>query len=494
MTNLFEEWNKKGSDWKQPVSGAQNKGWLRNKDYQKDSGGVELVPGEAQFDLQPAAVAQSNVRQNNQSRAESDKSLGYTASIRDFHLPKSDVATAMSALSSQLKAGETLLWAGSPDRKNLQSQFYIVIVVLLLMSAVLIVINAKAGESFWLQFILPGIPVVVSLFWLNWYKNVRNTIYGITDQRIIYLQKQSVGFAHTDLPLSAIRDVKTGSTGGSGGTGSVRLLTGCWSWNVRWLTGLSNVQQVARIITHHMNSGLVTSAGAGASAVRWKIMQVLIPIVLSLTICVRLWLSLFNQPSYEVYVPENLQPGQKYPLIVGLTPDGHGKDEIDVLKPACNQNQSIILASNDVKNGPFYYEWAPKVTQAIEQAMKKYPVDRNRIYASGFSGGGMSAYWLVEDHPDLIKGLIINTGMMPYASDPPKDDPIPGNFPKNKHAVFLASPTDFRYKAMKKNKELLEKQLGWKVDWLEFTGGHKYAPTEKYIEAVRLLENGQNAK
>ena len=60
------------------------------------------------------------------------------------------------------------------------------------------------------------------------------------------------------------------------------------------------------------------------------------------------------------------------------------------------------------------------------------------------------------------------------------------NYPRGKIAVFLASPSDFRYSEMKRDLAFL-KSLGWKTEWIEFKGGHKAAPPSAYKEAAKRL-------
>ena len=53
----------------------------------------------------------------------------------------------------------------------------------------------------------------------------------------------------------------------------------------------------------------------------------------------------------------------------------------------------------------------------------------------------------------------------------------------------LASPSDFRYQEMKRDRTFLE-ILGWKTKWIEFQGGHRIAPAASYDQAARwLIEN-----
>jgi predicted esterase len=85
-------------------------------------------------------------------------------------------------------------------------------------------------------------------------------------------------------------------------------------------------------------------------------------------------------------------------------------------------------------------------------------------------------------YPDLIKAVVINTGMINenYISQKSK-------YPRNKLAVFIASASDFRYNEMKRDRKFLE-DLGWKTKWTEFGGGHMIAPASKYEEAAAWLD------
>lgn len=89
---------------------------------------------------------------------------------------------------------------------------------------------------------------------------------------------------------------------------------------------------------------------------------------------------------------------------------------------------------------------------------------------------------------------------------------------ENKTVVFLASPTDFRYKNMQWDRQFLESK-GWKtksaycailaqyvlqsqhskidkilptLQWIEFEGGHNFAPESAYEEAAEWIEEKYN--
>jgi poly(3-hydroxybutyrate) depolymerase len=189
--------------------------------------------------------------------------------------------------------------------------------------------------------------------------------------------------------------------------------------------------------------------------------------------------------SCEVYVPTGLDRTKPHPLVFGFDPGGNGLALLPAWKRACDRFQWILVASNNFRNGPWSDRDAALQLETLRLAEHDYPVDPARIYATGFSGGAMHAHDIVGDHPEIFRGLVANTGMMPYHW--PGNDPLDrAHYPKAKLAVFLASPADFRYREMRADRAALE-GLGWKVRWIEFPGGHRYAPPESYVEAAAWL-------
>ncbi len=121
----------------------------------------------------------------------------------------------------------------------------------------------------------------------------------------------------------------------------------------------------------------------------------------------------------------------------------------------------------------------------LNDVEKKYNVDTNRIIFAGFSGGGMGAHAFSKFYPGRVYGVVVNTGMM-------EDTFMTEDYPREKHAVFLASPTDFRYNQMKRDQAFLESH-GWNVKWIEFAGGHAAAPDSSYEQAAEWLEKSFGA-
>jgi predicted esterase len=180
-----------------------------------------------------------------------------------------------------------------------------------------------------------------------------------------------------------------------------------------------------------------------------------------------------------VYVPRGIEAGKKYPLVFALSPSGDALSMIATWAPVADKRRWIVAASTDFKNGLGFSTVLAKMDMALTEVEKSYPVDSARVIFTGFSGGGMGAHAFAGFYPARVRAVVINSGMIQptFATD---------DYPKGLTAVFIASPTDYRYDEMKADRSFLE-QRGWKTSWIEFSGGHAVAPPEIYERAAAMV-------
>jgi len=187
--------------------------------------------------------------------------------------------------------------------------------------------------------------------------------------------------------------------------------------------------------------------------------------------------------TYILYIPSDLDSSKKYPLVIALSPDANAAGLIDFWKDIGETYKMMIIASKEYRNGQDMEPPIKSMANTVKSFFGTYPIDEKRIIATGMSGGGMVSHAFSFLYPDLIRGIIVNTGMMheEFAKEQ-------ASYPGGKIAVFLASPTDFRYNEMKRDRAFLE-GLGWKTNWIEFEGGHVVAPVSVYHQAVRWIKD-----
>ena len=117
---------------------------------------------------------------------------------------------------------------------------------------------------------------------------------------------------------------------------------------------------------------------------------------------------------HVVYVPRNVEPGRKYPLVIYL----HGRcDE-------CTTNERILKESGlqwwhdydrDVQKEPTFLlapvggtgGWSSlarsrAVFEIMDGLLDEFPIDRQRIYLMGFSMGGMGIWNFLQQRPGFF--------------------------------------------------------------------------------------------
>ena len=184
--------------------------------------------------------------------------------------------------------------------------------------------------------------------------------------------------------------------------------------------------------------------------------------------------------THMVYVPDGVSFDKKCWLLFALSPSGDAPSMILKWRKVADRHGWILAASKESKNGLPFDVGLGMIDSELREVKQRYPVDERRVIFTGLSGGGMASHAFAKFHPLLVSAVIINTGMMEQSF-------MTADYPEQKLAVFLASPTDFRYKEMHRDLAFLESHR-WKTKWIEFPGGHRLAPDEVCEQAAQWLE------
>jgi hypothetical protein len=186
---------------------------------------------------------------------------------------------------------------------------------------------------------------------------------------------------------------------------------------------------------------------------------------------------------FILYIPQGIESGKKYPLIVGFHPGGNAQAVINQWIPLAEKYKLFVYATLESRNGQNMMSSFPIIKERIEdEVLRKYPIHRKKIIATGISGGGMGSHFMSFMFNDFLSAVIVNTGMMHDYQKQRRSQCA-----RNKLAVMLASPTDFRYDEMVEDEKFLRYKLNWQTKWIEFQGGHVLAPYEVYEQAVEWL-------
>ena len=179
------------------------------------------------------------------------------------------------------------------------------------------------------------------------------------------------------------------------------------------------------------------------------------------------------EESYALYLPSSYSPKRRWPVVISSDPGAHGTIPLELQKNAAERLGYILVSSNNSSNGP----WQPRL-EATEAMMRdvqaRFPVDLQRLYLAGFSGGARFSSQLAL----LCKcsaGVLLSGAGFTEELPPTSNTVIP---------VFSTVGTfDFNYKEMIPLQDMLAK-AGY-PHWLRIFGGpHRWPPPDIMEEAL----------
>ena len=126
------------------------------------------------------------------------------------------------------------------------------------------------------------------------------------------------------------------------------------------------------------------------------------------------------------YVPENYHPDVSCGVVLWLhAPGGYDKDQLVARwKAHCEANDLILLAPKSADASKWQPTEVAFVRKVVDDVLGRYNVDRSRVVAYGYQGGGSMAYLAAFAHRDLIRGVAAVDAALPARSQIPATDPV----------------------------------------------------------------------
>jgi len=128
---------------------------------------------------------------------------------------------------------------------------------------------------------------------------------------------------------------------------------------------------------------------------------------------------------YLLYVPTDYTPEKKYPFLVDMhggvarpgPPTHRELDQMKFLWGEHAEDEGCFLA---IPSGETRAEWwtevgSGNVLRILAEARRKYNIDENRVFATGFSDGGSGTFYLALTAPTLLAGAIPLNGHIAVA-------------------------------------------------------------------------------
>jgi len=181
--------------------------------------------------------------------------------------------------------------------------------------------------------------------------------------------------------------------------------------------------------------------------------------------------------SYFLYLPKSLPTERKVPLLFYTHSGGGSARLLTEIVEGAELTGWIMAVSVQSKNGLFIEDCVKYSRNSIEHILKTVPVDKNRIYFTGNSGGGAQAFHNAASIGSC--GIMPNVAYLPYDLATPHSDCfiLNGGWDYNRYPSAYA-----------------RKKIGRAAIHRFFDGGHGKAPDWLMVEGMVWLQGRYLAK
>ena len=139
---------------------------------------------------------------------------------------------------------------------------------------------------------------------------------------------------------------------------------------------------------------------------------------------------------FQVYVPRNHRPSARTPVILAL--HGAGERGVDgllqtevglgsALRRHADRYPAIVVFPQAAPDTAWQAQSAKVALAALDQAMREFRGDPDRVYLMGLSLGGNGSWYLAYRHPERFAAMVVVCGFVQalrgYPAFAPGDDP-----------------------------------------------------------------------
>ncbi len=165
---------------------------------------------------------------------------------------------------------------------------------------------------------------------------------------------------------------------------------------------------------------------------------------------------------FVLYVPARA-PARGYGLLVFVPPWDEAQLPRGWAPVLDRQGVIFVSAARSGNSADVVGRREPLAILAADNVTRRYPVDPQRVYVGGFSGGSRIALRLALAYPDLFRGALLNAGSDPLDAGPPSPPAraLLERFQESTRIVFVTGEHDALHLSM--DRASLESMSEWCV-------------------------------
>ena len=146
---------------------------------------------------------------------------------------------------------------------------------------------------------------------------------------------------------------------------------------------------------------------------------------------------------FAVYVPPHAPP-HGYSLLVFVPPSDRAVVPGEWLSILDHHDMIFVTAANSGNGANVLDRREPLALLAAQNIVNRYPVDPQRVYIGGFSGGSRVALRLALGYPDIFHGALLSAGSDPIGT---AQTPLPvaqlfNQFQESTQLVYVTGERD----------------------------------------------------
>ncbi|HDZ14547.1 MAG TPA: alpha/beta hydrolase [Pricia sp.] len=188
--------------------------------------------------------------------------------------------------------------------------------------------------------------------------------------------------------------------------------------------------------------------------------------------------------TFSLYLPKKFEVSGTWPVLFIFDLQGHSKQALSLVAAAAEEQGYVLAASNDLRDTLPIANNVLIANRMLNAVTNFLPINRNRIYVGGFSGGGRFSTLI----PTFIKGI---QGVLVCGASVANTEVLTSKNPF--HLIGLVGNADYAYPDMLDVEDILNR-MKFPNQLLVFEGGHEWPDTDQLGNAMEIFTLASMAK